>query len=165
MHSSTGWRAVAALALVAGMLAAFASPEPASAGGKTSSAAARPAAEDDGWPATPAGAMARDWVRAFSSGEPAVRTFYEKYLDRKKLAARPMSARLESYRKFRDRYGDLALAEVIEQTPGVLKAKLIAADASLHTFVFTVEKSPPHRFVSVTMLQHRHGPGHGSGSD
>ena len=112
---------------------------------------------EDGWPDTPAGALARGWVEAFSAGEEAMRRFLEGCVTEASLQARPMAERLASYRELRNRYGSLMLASVAESTPEKLTAVLLAGDASAHRFVFTVEENDPHRLATVGIIRHGHG--------
>lgn len=145
--------------LVVGMAALVA---PAVAGaGDARAAAPEPAAKEsrDGWPNTWAGQRGRGWVEAFSAGEDAMRAFLAKHLAPESLAERKLPKRIENYRKMRERFGALVLGSVEKSTPEKLTVSLLAEDASVHQFVFTVEKAAPHRLLSVGMLE-RHG-GHG----
>lgn len=128
-------------------------------------AAAKRNASREGWPDTPAGVVARQWVEAFSTGEDAMRAFLKQYVSEQSLAKRSVSQRVESYRKLRERYGKLMLASVRGESKGELKVQLMASDASTHTFVFKVETESPHKLVSVGITQKGfagHG-GHGGG--
>jgi len=115
--------------------------------------AARSAPAKDGWPDTPAGAMARNWVTAFSTGEGAMRAFNEKELSKESLAKRSNDERMENYRKLRERFGKLTLASVVKSSPSELSAKLMDSDAAQHEFVFKVESRAPYHFVSVSMKE------------
>lgn len=116
------------------------------------------AASKDGWPGTRAGAMARQWVEAFSTSEAAMREFNSKNLAPRSLEKKSLSERVESYRKLRDRFGKLMFGSVVKSQPTELTVKLIASDASTQSFVFTVQKEAPHKLISVGMLERRnHG--------
>jgi len=122
--------------------------------------AARAQALRDGWPDTPAGLVGSGWVRAFSSGEKAMRAFLGQHTTEESLEERPMEARIEGYLALRGRFGDLTLHSVVESAPDELTVWLLAEDAQPHRFVFTVEKEPPHRLLQVRMIQDGHGHGH-----
>jgi hypothetical protein len=130
-------------------------------------AAARPAAESkrsqDGWPDTRAGARASGWVEAFSTGEDAMRAFLKMNMAEAALADRGIPKRIESYRKMRERLGALVLGSVDKSEPYKLTVALLAEDASVHRFVFTVQEKAPHKLISVGMLEHRMGHGGGGG--
>lgn len=143
------------------------SPAPA-ASAAPSKVASKPGAQDstkrkaarEGWPDTPAGEVAGGWVDAFSAGEDAMRAFLLKNLTEEAFTRRSMSKRLETYRASQERFGTLTLVSVDKASPGEIKATLMAADASAHTFIFNVQTDAPHRLVSVSMLEMQ-GHGHG----
>ena len=111
----------------------------------------------DGWPDTPAGAMARGWVEAFSTGDSAMKAFNTKNLASESLAKRGVEERVVSYRKLREKYGKLMLGSVVKSERTELTVKLIASDAKTSGWVFTVQKEAPYKLVSVGMLeQHGH---------
>lgn len=114
----------------------------------------------DGWPDTPSGLVASGWVRAFSTGEEAMRAFLGLHVTEEGLKERPMKARIESFLALRGRLGDLTLHSVVESAPDELTVWLLAEDARPHRFVFTVEKEPPHRLLQVRLIQDGHGHGH-----
>lgn len=144
--------------LVTGSIASGATGE---APEKSEREAARLEALRDGWPDTPVGMVASAWVGAFAAGEETMRTFLEAHLAEGSLVERSMEERMTSYRRLRDRLGDLMLASVAESTPSELTVVLLADDASSHRFVFTVEEDEPHKLVSVGIVQYGHGHGHG----
>jgi len=129
---------------------ASSAPTPSSA---TTDAAAKRKLLREGWPDTPAGIVAGQWVLAFSTGEDAMREFLKQNVGEKSLAERSVSTRVENYRKLRERYGKLMLASVAGEKKGELTVKLMAEDASTHTFVFTVETQAPHKLISVGIMQ------------
>jgi 5-methyltetrahydrofolate--homocysteine methyltransferase len=61
--------------------------------------------DPEGWPDTRAGVMARGWVQAFSSGEPAMKAFLASSMAERSLAAKPLPQRVERYRDLREKYG------------------------------------------------------------
>lgn len=112
----------------------------------------------DGWPDTRAGQMARGWVEAFGRGEPAMRAFTARAMTQKSLAQRSMDDRMTRYRELHEQYGRLTLAKVIASAPDSVSASLLSTDGEPHTFVFTLEPTPPHQLVSVMIRQmERHG--------
>ena len=115
----------------------------------------------DGWPDTPAGLIGYGWVDAFARGEQEMGAFYAAHLPAEALAKRPLKDRLANYQKLRDRYGALELTEVVESKRTELTVRLLAEDATRHTFVFTVEKEAPHRLVSVSIREPHAGHGFG----
>lgn len=117
----------------------------------------------DGWPETPAGAMGRKWVAAFSAGDSAMRAFQQKELSPESLAKRTPEERAASYRKLHDQFGTLTLASIVESTPEKLTVKLLDADAKSHEFIFTVKPGTPPRLESVAMRQSHFGHGGGGG--
>lgn len=145
-------RAVAVLLAVFTMTAAAPRTEPGATAAKSASV--------DGWPDTRAGDLARRWVLAFSTSEKAMREFNRTSLAKESLAKRGAEERVVSYRKLRERFGTLVLGAVEKSAPHELSVKLMASDASMHGFTFTVEKRPPHKLIAVSMKERR---GHGFG--
>ena len=122
---------------------------------------AKRTASREGWPDTPSGTVARQWVEAFSTGEDAMREFLKQNISRSGLEKRGVSHRVENYRKMRERYGKLMLASVVREAKSELTVSLMASDGSTHKFVFAVATEPPHKLVSVSIVQK--GFGHGGG--
>jgi len=85
-----------------------------------------------------------------------MREFIPKYLAQESLAKKGMDERIENYRKLHERYGKLALASVVKEASGELTVKLMASDASVHEFIFTVQHDPPHKLVSVGIREWTH---------
>jgi hypothetical protein len=110
----------------------------------------------DGWPETPAGERGRQWVQAFSSGEDAMRECLKNSVADTSLVRRGVARRMESYRTMRERFGSLVLASVEESERHKLTVSLLAEDASVHRFVFTVQGGAPYKLVSVGMLEFSH---------
>lgn len=130
------------LVLVVGLMI----PGPAAAGTSQADVAAQSAARGesrDGWPDTWAGAVGREWVEAFSTSEEAMRVFLKKRMAPESLAERKVPKRIENYRKLRERFGALVLGSVVKSSPEKLQVSLLAEDATVHQFVFTVEKAAP----------------------
>lgn len=154
---------LAALMLMAVVPAGAAEKKPAATKAGTEKKAAddvRARALEEGWPDTPAGRMAFEWVEAFSSGEKAMQAFLESHMSKESLAKKPMSERLATYRSARERIGSLTLADIEESNPTELTAALLAEDATRHRFVFKVQPEAPYYMVSVSTFDTRHG-GHG----
>ena len=147
-------------ALVAACVAtapALAAPDVATSA--KSSTAAAPAT--DGWPATPAGEIGREWVAAFGRGDAAMRAFYEKRLSPAKLKEKSAEERLARYRPLHEQMGALTLGAVVKSAPAELEVTLLDADAKPHRFTFTTEPgASPARLEKVTMTETRPG-GHG----
>lgn len=131
--------------------------------GAASKAAAKQAATSrlsrDGWPETRAGERASGWVKAFSTGEDSMRAFLKANMAEQTLAERSLPRRIENYRKLRERFGVLVLGSVDKSEAHKLTVSLLAEDASVHRFVFTVQAQAPHKLVSVGMLEHVGGHG------
>ena len=141
------------------VLALCSSLAPAGAAPKAAKGATESKRSLDGWPDTQAGARARGWVDAFSTGEDAMRAFLQKCMAEQALTDRGVPKRIESYRKMRERLGSLVLGSVDTSEPYKLTVALMAEDASVHRFVFTVQDKAPHKLISVGMLEHRMGHG------
>ena len=105
------------------------------------------------WPQTDAANVARRWTEAFSAGEPAMHAFLAREVTAEGLAQRSMDDRLEIYRKNRRRFGTLKLASVTRSEPAELEVELKASDGSEHTFVFNVQPAPPHKLLTVKMVE------------
>jgi len=120
----------------------------------------RSSAIEAGWPDTPVGLMAAGWVDAFSTDEDAMVDFLSENLMEGALDERPMTERVRSYRKLRERFGYLMLGSVVESSADELTVVLLAEDASKHRFIFNVEKDAPHKLVTVGIMTHGHGGGH-----
>lgn len=115
--------------------------------------------DGDGWPATPAGIMARDWVAAFAAGRGAMESFLRDSLSDASLARRPMPERLDQVEELHARLGALVLVSIEESEPHRLVAELLAEDGERHRFEFELEPEPPHALVRISMLHP--GGGHG----
>jgi hypothetical protein len=153
------WIPVAVLALAVAL-----HPAPVTAGdasGKAERRAAeKPAVVASGeWPNTPAGVLARDWVTAFNAGEAAMKQFLSTRLAPGSLEKRPMSARVETYRENRERFGTLTFGSVDKSTPTELSVVLIDADAKPMTWIFKAQPKAPHHLESVSRREHGHGSG------
>lgn len=115
----------------------------------------------DGWPETPTGTVARQWVEAFSTGEDAMRAFLKQNVSKENLEKRNIPQRIEKYQTMREEYGKLMLTSVTKEAKGELTVSLMAEDASSHTFVFKVDPAPPYKLQSVSIVQK--GFSHGGG--
>ena len=135
---------------------AWAKPRPGAGGNSTPAHAG----SRDGWPATREGEMARLWVEAFSSGEPAMREFLEKHQAKQGFARKSMAERMRTYRENRERFGALQFGSVVRSVPGELRVRLMASDASMSEYIFAVQRQPPYALVSVSRLETRNV-GHG----
>ena len=119
---------------------------------------ARVAVKADGWPDTPAAAMARHWMKAYAAGDDAMRTFYAERLSRERLAKRGMAERLTAYHELRERFGALTLASIDASMDTVVEASLLTAEHRTVPFIFTVHAKAPHALVSVAYREQRtHG--------
>lgn len=136
--------------ILTGALAA-ADPKPAPTGAAASSE------DEEGWPRTRAGELARGWVDAFSTGEAAMRAFLSRELAPKSLAGKNVHQRIERYRDLRERYGKLVFASVVKSTTSELTVKLLDSDMTPHDFVFTVQTAAPYKLVSVGIREMGHG--------
>ena len=148
------WRVRAVLLLVLFATAAAAAPGIPSAPGQD--AAARREADREGWPATRAGELARRWVRAFSTGEKAMKECLADILAPESLARKGVAVRVERYRDLRERFGTLTLVSVDGAEAGRLEVTLAASDLSQHRFTFNVQTAAPYKLLSVAMRE----PGH-----
>ena len=110
----------------------------------------------EGWPATRAGDLAHRWVKAFSSGEKAMKACLADILAPESLAKTGVSVRVERYRDLRERYGTLSLVAIEKSEPGQVEATLAASDLSQHHFIFNVQTQAPYKLASVAMRE----PGH-----
>jgi hypothetical protein len=116
---------------------------------------AKPAVTKDGWPDTPAGRTARDWVAAFNTGETAMKTFLTAHVPPEEFKKKSMAERMETYRTNRDRFGKLTLGSITSSTPSELEVSLLDEDLSPMPYTFTVEKEEPYRLVSITRKEMR----------
>ncbi len=153
--------------MLSAVVPAMAAEKPAAAPASSVKKAAdtvRDRAVKEGWPDTPAGLMAYEWVEAFGSGDKAMQAFLETHINPEQLKKRSMSERLTSYRGARERLGSLTLADIDESKPTELTASLLSEDASRHKFVFKVEPQAPYYMISINTFENRfvgHGGGHG----
>ena len=113
---------------------------------KTTSAA-------NGWPATPAGAFARDYVAAFNAGDDAMKAFYTRAFPPESLAVRPPEKRLTRYHDLRETVGTLAFGGVVKDSTGQLTVRLLDADALPHEFTFEVQTVKPYRLLRISLKQ------------
>jgi len=137
-----------ALALVAAASAPSLSPYAALAADAAKDS--KPAVAKDGWPDTPAGHTARDWVAAFNAGDPAMRAFYTAHVPAEEFKKRSMAERLEVYHTNRERFGRLTLGSIASSTPYELEASLIDEDMNAMPYTFTVQKDAPFWLASIT---------------
>jgi len=149
------WMLVA-VTLVTALSAPCLSPRAALAAdaAKDTRPAAAPVAKD-GWPDTPAGRTARDWVAAFNGGEKAMETFLTAHVPAGEFKKRSLGERMETYRTNRDRFGKLTLGSVTSSTPTEVEASLIDEDMNAMPYTFTVQKEEPHGLVSVMRKEMR----------
>ena len=127
--------------------------------GSPARAQTSPLSDRGGWPDTRAGEIARHWVRAFASGEAAMKEFNEKERAPQADEQGGPNKRIEKYRELRERWGKLELASVVKSAPYELTAKLMDSNASQHEFTFKVQPAPPYKLVSISIRQ----PGHDLG--
>jgi hypothetical protein len=113
----------------------------------------RKAAVHEGWPDSRAGELGYGWVVAFSSGEKEYREFMQANLSAASLEKKGMSARMESYRSLREKYGKLVFSSVVGEKPGELTVKLMGSDGTETEFVFTIEPETPFKLVSIGVKQ------------
>jgi hypothetical protein len=113
------------------------------------------AAPKSQWPATPAGTMASEWVKAFAS-EATMRAFLSRNVDEEGFRRRSMDERLETWRASKKKLGALKLVSVVSSKPAELKAVLASTDGEKHEFTFTVQPAAPHKLVSITRAEGRH---------
>jgi hypothetical protein len=118
---------------------------------------AEASAAKDGWPDTPAGAVGRAWVAAFAAGDSAMRQFLIQNLTRESLAEKSIEERLETYRASRERFGKLTFGSVEKSARDELTVTLFDADLAPVRHVFKVQSKPPHRLISISRLEQRHG--------
>jgi len=122
--------------------------------------AATASVDKDGWPETELGRLARQWTRAFSKGEAAMREALPRLLSAESLAKRSVDARIESYRTMHERFGNLMLVSVDSVGAGALKVTMSSSDMSPYQFLFIAQPGPPYRLGQITMFDRRSG-GHG----
>ncbi|MGH9442375.1 MAG: hypothetical protein ACRD16_08860 [Thermoanaerobaculia bacterium] len=119
-------------------------------------AAAAPAVS---WPETSAGAVARQWVEAFSAGEEAMMKFLVRNMTPESLKKRSLKERIESYRSLQKKYGTLKLESVVDSGPGELHVMLQDASGAKRDFTFTVGTEAPFKLVSIAVRE-SHSPFH-----
>jgi hypothetical protein len=110
----------------------------------------------EGWPDTRAGELGHRWVKAFDTGEAAMKQTLSEILAPESLARKNVNARVERYRDLKERFGALTLLSVDRSTADEVEVTLAAADLSPHSFTFTVQKAEPHKLLTVSMKE----PGH-----
>jgi len=118
----------------------------------------RPGTAPTEWPATRAGAMARNWVAAFNAGIDAMRKFRAENLAPEVMPQRTEEERDDSYRGLRGRLGDLSLSSVVSSSAADLEVVLTAADGSPQNFIFAVEKESPWKLLEVRIREAHHFP-------
>jgi len=116
-------------------------------------AAPKPARDPVGWPDTPAGAFARDYVTAFNGGDEAMKAFYARAFTPESLVVRPPEKRLTRYHDLREKIGTLAFGGVVKDSVGQLTVRLLDADAVPHEFTFEVGKAKPIRLLRISLKQ------------
>lgn len=116
-------------------------------------AAPKPARDAGDWPATPAGAFARDYVTAFNAGDDAMKAFYGRAFAPESLAVRPPEKRLTRYHDLREKIGTLAFGGIVKDSVGQLTVRLLDADAVPHEFTFEVGKAKPVRLLRISLKQ------------
>lgn len=122
-------------------------------------AAPKPAPKSGDWPATPAGAFARDYVAAFNAGDEAMKAFYARAFAPESLAVRPPAKRLARYHDAREKFGTLAFGGIVKDSAGSLTVRLLDADALPHEFTFVTGATQPVRLQMISMKQTIRGHG------
>jgi len=109
------------------------------------------------WPDTPAGSIAQQWVNAYPS-EAAMRAFYARNLDPEDIKKRSIDERIVTWRQAQKEFGNLKFVSVVSSKPEELKVMLARADGEKREYTFTVKPSPPHKLVSITLMEYvKHG--------
>jgi hypothetical protein len=116
--------------------------------------AATGATAEEAWPSTRAGELARGWVEAFDTGEPAMQKFIAEGFAPSKHAKESIDERLASYRKLREQLGSLSFARVLHEEEGVLEVGLVDADGTEQEFTFEIERDPPQKLATITARLH-----------
>jgi hypothetical protein len=149
-----------AVAILQMMVAAVALAEskaaPAPAPAPTPSDSVMREAVREGWPATRAGELAHRWVKAFSTGEKAMKQCLADIMAPESLAKTGVAVRVERYRDLHEKYGTLTLVSVEKSDPGQVEATLTASDMTEHHFIFNVQTQAPYKLSSVAMREAGH---------
>ncbi len=145
-----------AAALASPLWAATPTPKPVAIQARTAPAAVSVPIHD-GWPDTREGAIGRGWVQAFNAGEAQMREFSKHNLTPEALGQRSIGERTINYRKLKERFGRLTLANIENQDPGALQVNLYDSNMSKHKFTFEVQTTAPFQLASVKMTDHMMG--------
>jgi CubicO group peptidase (beta-lactamase class C family) len=100
-------------------------------------------------PPTPAGKHVEAYLRAFNSGEVAMREFFLNHTAKDELKQVPVEQRLARYRQMHERLGSLELRKVIESRDDHLTALFRSSNGSLVNLEFEFSPTPPYGFVSL----------------
>lgn len=104
------------------------------------------------FPDSPAGRLARDYVRAFNAGETEMTTFLRSNVSAAGLAERPIQARIGRYQGIKEGLGRLEPESITSSTPTECVFTARAAEGRVEVTV-AAEPGAPHKLAGVRIEQ------------
>ena len=115
------------------------------------------------FPRTDAGSRAEKWLRAYGSGEGAMRAFLAENLSRTGAERRSIEDRLDVYRNMREEHGKLTLERLLDSAETSVTFLARAEHGPPLEVTVLCEGDPPHAFAGVRVTQPEPGEGPGPG--
>ena len=106
-------------------------------------------------PRTPAGNHVEAYVKAFNSGEEAMKEFFRDHASKDALNDASVEQRVERYRQMHERLGSLTLEKVLASREDFVSALFHAGNTGQVRIDFEFEKSSPYGLVGIRVEDSR----------
>lgn len=100
-------------------------------------------------PQTQTGKQVEAYIKAFNSGEPAMREFFVHHTAKDALQYIPLEVRLNRYRQMHNRLGSLELRKVIESRNNFVSIIVRASSGQLVKLEFQFEPAEPFSLIGI----------------
>jgi CubicO group peptidase (beta-lactamase class C family) len=98
---------------------------------------------------TAAGKAAEAYLKAFNSGEAAIKEFIEKFFTKDALQKAPIEVRLERYRQIKRELGSLKPVKAVESGPNFFGLTVRSEDGQPLLLNFEFEPAEPHGLLGI----------------
>jgi D-alanyl-D-alanine carboxypeptidase len=100
-------------------------------------------------PKTPVGKHVEAYLKAFNSGEEAMKVFFQDHASKDALKDAPVEQRVGRYRQMHERLGSLTLEKVVESRDDFVSAQFRTGNGDRVRLDFEFEKSAPYGLVGI----------------
>jgi len=100
-------------------------------------------------PQTPAGRKVEAYIKAFNSGEPAVREFFTGHTAKDALQKTPVEVRLDRYRQMRYRLGSLEIRKLVESREDFVSVIAWTSAGPIIRMDFQFEPAEPFGLIGI----------------